>query len=111
MKLKIASAALMLAALSLPAFAADEFYVVQDVKDEEVHNRRQEADGHVRDRRQPVGHDLQVAHRSRERHEDRQGLHVKLRRTTNASPHFVGRAGCVGDRWRHLFDWSHPLGL
>jgi len=32
MKLKIASAALMLAALSLPAFAADEFYVVQDVK-------------------------------------------------------------------------------
>jgi len=32
MKMKIASAALMLAALSLPAFAADEFYVVQDVK-------------------------------------------------------------------------------
>ncbi|MDA9490572.1 hypothetical protein [Bradyrhizobium sp. CCBAU 11361] len=32
MRLKIASAALMLAALSLPAFAADEFYVVQDVK-------------------------------------------------------------------------------
>ncbi|WP_027571145.1 hypothetical protein [Bradyrhizobium sp. WSM1743] len=32
MKLRIASAALMVAALSLPAFAADEFYVVQDVK-------------------------------------------------------------------------------
>ncbi|BAR59937.1 hypothetical protein NK6_6786 [Bradyrhizobium diazoefficiens] len=32
MKLKIATAALMVAALSLPAFAADEFYVVQDVK-------------------------------------------------------------------------------
>jgi len=32
MKLRIATAALMIAALSLPAFAADEFYVVQDVK-------------------------------------------------------------------------------
>ena len=32
MKLKIATAALMLTAMSLPAFAADEFYVVQDVK-------------------------------------------------------------------------------
>ena len=32
MKLKIATAALLLAAMSLPAFAADEFYVVQDVK-------------------------------------------------------------------------------
>ncbi|MCK1361818.1 hypothetical protein [Bradyrhizobium sp. 199] len=32
MKLKIATAALMVTALSLPAFAADEFYVVQDVK-------------------------------------------------------------------------------
>ncbi|RXG95542.1 MULTISPECIES: hypothetical protein [Bradyrhizobium] len=32
MTLRIASAALMVAALSLPAFAADEFYVVQDVK-------------------------------------------------------------------------------
>ncbi|UWU95005.1 hypothetical protein [Bradyrhizobium sp. CB1015] len=32
MKLRIASAALMVAALSMPAFAADEFYVVQDVK-------------------------------------------------------------------------------
>ena len=32
MRLRIASAALMVAALSLPAFAADEFYVVQDVK-------------------------------------------------------------------------------
>lgn len=32
MKLRIASAALIVAALSLPAFAADEFYVVQDVK-------------------------------------------------------------------------------
>jgi hypothetical protein len=32
MKLKIVTAALMLAATSLPAFAADEFYVVQDVK-------------------------------------------------------------------------------
>ncbi|WP_439374066.1 hypothetical protein ACRQ5Q_30790 [Bradyrhizobium sp. PMVTL-01] len=32
MKLKIATAALMVAAFSLPAFAADEFYVVQDVK-------------------------------------------------------------------------------
>ncbi|WP_407113864.1 hypothetical protein [Bradyrhizobium sp. LMG 9283] len=32
MTLRIASAALMVAALSVPAFAADEFYVVQDVK-------------------------------------------------------------------------------
>jgi hypothetical protein len=32
MKLRIATAALTVAALSLPAFAADEFYVVQDVK-------------------------------------------------------------------------------
>jgi hypothetical protein len=32
MKLRIAIAALMVAAFSLPAFAADEFYVVQDVK-------------------------------------------------------------------------------
>lgn len=32
MTLRLASAALMVAALSLPAFAADEFYVVQDVK-------------------------------------------------------------------------------
>ena len=32
MKLKMATAALVLAALSLPAFAADGFYVVQDVK-------------------------------------------------------------------------------
>ena len=32
MKLKIVTAALMVAAFSLPAFAADEFYVVQDVK-------------------------------------------------------------------------------
>ncbi|MBR1090207.1 hypothetical protein JQ621_22305 [Bradyrhizobium manausense] len=32
MKLRIAAAALMVAAFSLPAFAADEFYVVQDVK-------------------------------------------------------------------------------
>lgn len=32
MKLRIATAALMVAAFSLPAFAADEFYVVQDVK-------------------------------------------------------------------------------
>jgi hypothetical protein len=32
MKLRIATAALMIAAFSLPAFAADEFYVVQDVK-------------------------------------------------------------------------------
>jgi hypothetical protein len=32
MKLKIVTATLMLAAISLPAFAADEFYVVQDVK-------------------------------------------------------------------------------
>lgn len=32
MKLKIVTAALMLAAISLPAFATDEFYVVQDVK-------------------------------------------------------------------------------
>ena len=32
MKLRLATAAVMLAALSLPAFAADEFYVVQDVK-------------------------------------------------------------------------------
>lgn len=32
MKLRIATAALMVAAFSLPAFAVDEFYVVQDVK-------------------------------------------------------------------------------
>jgi len=32
MKLRIATAALMIAVFSLPAFAADEFYVVQDVK-------------------------------------------------------------------------------
>ncbi|MCG2667398.1 hypothetical protein ACFPFP_10625 [Bradyrhizobium sp. GCM10023182] len=32
MQLKIATAAVMIAAFSLPAFAADEFYVVQDVK-------------------------------------------------------------------------------
>lgn len=32
MKLRIATAALMGAVFSLPAFAADEFYVVQDVK-------------------------------------------------------------------------------
>ncbi|OAF11326.1 hypothetical protein [Bradyrhizobium neotropicale] len=32
MKLKMATAVLMLAAFSLPAFAADEFYVVHDVK-------------------------------------------------------------------------------
>jgi hypothetical protein len=32
MKLRIATAALMIAAFSVPAFAADEFYVVQDVK-------------------------------------------------------------------------------
>ena len=32
MKLKIVTAAVMVAAFSLPAFAADEFYVVQDVK-------------------------------------------------------------------------------
>lgn len=32
MKMKLATAALMVAALSLPAFAAAEFYVVQDVK-------------------------------------------------------------------------------
>lgn len=32
MKLRIAIAALMVAAFSLPTFAADEFYVVQDVK-------------------------------------------------------------------------------
>lgn len=32
MKLRLATAALIVAALSLPAFAADEFYVVQDVK-------------------------------------------------------------------------------
>lgn len=32
MKLRIAIAALIVAAFSLPAFAADEFYVVQDVK-------------------------------------------------------------------------------
>jgi hypothetical protein len=32
MKLRIATAAIMVAAMSLPAFAADEFYVVQDVK-------------------------------------------------------------------------------
>ena len=32
MKLKIATAAVVIAAFSLPAFAADEFYVVQDVK-------------------------------------------------------------------------------
>lgn len=32
MKLRIATAALMVAAFSLPASAADEFYVVQDVK-------------------------------------------------------------------------------
>ena len=32
MKLRIATAAVMLVAFSLPAFAADEFYVVQDVK-------------------------------------------------------------------------------
>jgi hypothetical protein len=32
MKLRIVTAAVMVAAFSLPAFAADEFYVVQDVK-------------------------------------------------------------------------------
>lgn len=32
MKLRIITAAVMVAAFSLPAFAADEFYVVQDVK-------------------------------------------------------------------------------
>ena len=32
MKLKMMTAALMITAFSLPAFAADEFYVVQDVK-------------------------------------------------------------------------------
>lgn len=32
MKLRIATAAVMVAAFSVPAFAADEFYVVQDVK-------------------------------------------------------------------------------
>jgi hypothetical protein len=32
MKLRIATAAVMIAAFSLPAFAADEFYVAQDVK-------------------------------------------------------------------------------
>jgi len=32
MKLKIMTAALMITAFSLPAFAADEFYVVQNVK-------------------------------------------------------------------------------
>lgn len=32
MKLRIATAALMVVAFSVPAFAADEFYVVQDVK-------------------------------------------------------------------------------
>jgi hypothetical protein len=32
MKLKMMTTALMITAFSLPAFAADEFYVVQDVK-------------------------------------------------------------------------------
>ncbi|MGY3239131.1 hypothetical protein ACVWZ4_000252 [Bradyrhizobium sp. USDA 4472] len=32
MKLRIATAAVMIAAFTVPAFAADEFYVVQDVK-------------------------------------------------------------------------------
>lgn len=32
MKLRIATAAVMAVAFSVPAFAADEFYVVQDVK-------------------------------------------------------------------------------
>jgi hypothetical protein len=32
MKLRIATAALMVVAFAVPAFAADEFYVVQDVK-------------------------------------------------------------------------------
>jgi hypothetical protein len=32
MNTKLATAALMIAAFSLPAFAADEFYVMQDVK-------------------------------------------------------------------------------
>jgi len=32
MKLRIVTAAVILAAMSLPAIAADEFYVVQDVK-------------------------------------------------------------------------------
>ena len=32
MKLRIVTAAVMVAAFSLPAFAADEFYIVQDVK-------------------------------------------------------------------------------
>lgn len=32
MRLRIATAALMVVAFSVPAFAADEFYVVQDVK-------------------------------------------------------------------------------
>ncbi|MGX4773093.1 hypothetical protein ACWAUC_25210 [Bradyrhizobium guangdongense] len=32
MKLKMMTAVLMITAFSLPAFAADEFYVVQDVK-------------------------------------------------------------------------------
>jgi hypothetical protein len=32
MKIKLATAALMITAFSLPALAADEFYVVQDVK-------------------------------------------------------------------------------
>ncbi|MCK1473813.1 hypothetical protein ACVW1A_005141 [Bradyrhizobium sp. LB1.3] len=32
MNTKLATAALMIAAFSLPAFAANEFYVVQDVK-------------------------------------------------------------------------------
>ena len=32
MKLRIATAAVMVASFSLPALAADEFYVVQDVK-------------------------------------------------------------------------------
>ena len=55
MKLKIVTAALMLAAISLPAFAADEFYVVQDVKTKKCTIVDKEADGHVHDRRQPVG--------------------------------------------------------
>lgn len=39
MKLKIVTAALMLSAISLPAFAADEFYVVQDVKTKKCHKK------------------------------------------------------------------------
>jgi hypothetical protein len=83
----------LIAAFVTPAFAADEFYLVQDAKTEKctiVDKKPHDHDGG-----EPVRCDLQEPHRSRSRDEDREGLHLQLTASAKGADEAVGSLGAI----------------